>query len=329
MVTFRSVERLGRDLFSRVLESSLSVPYRSLVLVDDSPTPETAEVVKSFAESRGKELVVLRSRLYGGATRHTRATARQTAVDAFLENFTEEWLMFLDDDFVLGSGYWAEASAHLADPSVGEVWGVNWDAHPERRVFIGLLHRARLTRTSYAGFLVEGFQRRGGTHDTLYRRQAVSGVLIPPELHVYEDAWLHHYVRCRGWESRVVYDSGLHYSPAGDLPLEEEKRSLLEAVRIAVKYGIAGDAHVLETLSSGGSTTRWILGWLGLARPVLGLPFQAVASYRQERSVPRAVARALRRQYLKAWIRYVVLREARRIRGRVPDVCEVVLSHAK
>ncbi|MGB9705752.1 MAG: glycosyltransferase, partial [Pyrobaculum sp.] len=198
MITYRSVERLGRDLFLRVLHSSLAVPYKSIILVDDSPTPDTRYAVLQFADKHGKELVVQRSRLYGGAVKPTRATARQTAIDVFQESFSEEWLMFLDDDFVLSPTYWAHAQRHTAEAKVGEIWGVNWDAAPDRERFINTLNKLGLLKKTYAQYLLDAFSRRGGTHDTLYRRAAVEGVLIPAELHVYEDAWLHHYVRCGG-----------------------------------------------------------------------------------------------------------------------------------
>jgi glycosyltransferase involved in cell wall biosynthesis len=327
MITYRSVERLGRDLFLRVLHSSLAVPYKSIILVDDSPTPDTRYAVLQFADEHGKELVVQRSKLYGGAVKPTRATARQTAIDVFQESFSEEWLMFLDDDFVLSPTYWAQAQPHTAEARVGEIWGVNWDATPDRERFINTLNKLGLSKKTYVQYLLEAFSRRGGTHDTLYRRAALNGVLIPPELHVYEDAWLHHYVRCGGWESRVVYDSGRHYSPPKDFSVAEEKRRWINAVSTAVKYGIVEYEYIERAIRSGADPARWALAWLSLARPILGFPLQLAVDLAITKNLVKALKRTVAKQYLKLWNRYVVLREARRVRGRLPDVCEAVRSH--
>lgn len=86
MITKDSVGKVRREVFSRVWQSSLQVPYRAVILVDDSKSDETRRFVKEFAEAHGKELVVERSRLYGWH-KPTRATARQTAVDIFFESF--------------------------------------------------------------------------------------------------------------------------------------------------------------------------------------------------------------------------------------------------
>lgn len=78
MITKNSLSKLGR-IFREALRSSLQVPYHAIILVDDG-SDATAEYVK--------EVIVTRPRLYG-FERPTRATARQTAIDVFLENFTD------------------------------------------------------------------------------------------------------------------------------------------------------------------------------------------------------------------------------------------------
>ncbi|MEM3936202.1 MAG: hypothetical protein QW141_08015, partial [Ignisphaera sp.] len=82
MITKNSVERVGEEAFYRAWKSSLQIPYKLIVLVDDSTSPRTREFVKRFADEHGKELVVSGSRLYG-YHKATRATARQTAIDIF------------------------------------------------------------------------------------------------------------------------------------------------------------------------------------------------------------------------------------------------------
>jgi len=87
-----------------VLDSTLQIPYKQIILVDDS-VDETRNLFRRWCDEHGKELIVSSSKLYGHH-RPTRATARQTAIDIFLENFSDDWLMFVDDDVVLNPGWW-------------------------------------------------------------------------------------------------------------------------------------------------------------------------------------------------------------------------------
>jgi len=317
MITRDSLTALSRRgvpiTLDTVLFSTLQVPYKSLILVDDS-SDGTAEFIKGWAERHGKEVVVSRSRLYGHP-HPTRATARQTAIDIFFENHGEEWLMFVDDDVVLKDGWWrwVEERRVLENPRVGEVWGINWDSTPERERFL------RLFGIKLDEYLVRKFHERGGTHDTLYRRRALEGVRIPPELHVYEDAYLHHYVRCRGWESVVNPVGVLHYHPMGRTDVAREKEKMKVAIAAAVRYGIVE----YETAKA----LRGALGplaYLGLLRPVLGFPPMLLTCLRTY-GFTDGFAEAVKRQYLKLWFRWYVLRNVRVLDG-MPDVCGAILD---
>ncbi len=104
MIT-KDSHRLG-EIFTKVLESTLQVPYGSLILVDDSSTEDTRSIVKDFADKHGKELTIASSRDIKNLRpsyyfkRPTRAVARQVAIELFMQNFGSEWLMFVDDDAV-------------------------------------------------------------------------------------------------------------------------------------------------------------------------------------------------------------------------------------
>jgi len=150
MFTKNSAEKVGAD-FETVWVSSLQVPYRAIILVDDSDTPITREFVKRFADAHGKELVVERSRLYGWH-KPTRATARQTAIDIFFEQFSDEWLFSLDDDFILRNGWWER---------------VAW---------------VRVRGLDEVAHAIENFKVRGGLHDTLLRRRAMEELRYRPGL---------------------------------------------------------------------------------------------------------------------------------------------------
>ena len=77
MITKNSVVRIGEEAFYSVWKSSLQIPYKPIILVDDSTSPRTREFVKRFADEYGKKLVVSKSRLYS-YHKATRTTARQT-----------------------------------------------------------------------------------------------------------------------------------------------------------------------------------------------------------------------------------------------------------
>lgn len=88
MITKNSVERLGVELFGEVLKSSLQIPYKFIIFIDDSTSNETVKIVKIFAQEHGKDIIAMRSNLYGHP-HPTRATARQTAIDIFFQIFTK------------------------------------------------------------------------------------------------------------------------------------------------------------------------------------------------------------------------------------------------
>jgi glycosyltransferase involved in cell wall biosynthesis len=306
LITKDSIERLG-ELFTMVLMSSLQVPYDTIILVDDG-SDSTKDVVKSFARSHGKEVIIERSRLPPGWSKPTRATARQTAIDIFMENTFDEWLFFLDDDCMLKHGWWWWAVRHgvLDDPKVGEVWGISWDVSPAREQFL------KAMGIDLKASMIKKFEERGGTHDTLYRRAALDGVKIPPELHAYEDAWLHFWVKCHGWKYVVNPVGVTHFHSAG-ISLKAEKEKLKIAIESALKYGISEYKDDMLEAAAGGA--------LGLLRPIAGfvpMLFATVRAY----GVRRGAAEAVKNQYLKLWFRWQVLRLARG--RRLPDPCEVM-----
>lgn len=325
MITYMTIERVGIETFMKVLESSLQVPYKAIILVDDTPNENTKIVVKEFAEKWGKELVIEKSRktaLFNNVVRPTRATARQTSIDLFFESFQDEWLFFLDDDAVLNPGWWDEAKQYLCENAVGEIWGINWDANLERKKFLTALG------VNYEDWLIKAFMRRGGTHDTLYRRKALEGVKIPPELHICEDAWLHHYVRCNGWESRIIKTGITHYSPQQPQKLQDIKKRWMIALEIAVKYGIIEYEAMEEHFKMGKNKLK---AYLSLTRPILGLPFMFITLLRVH-GFKVALEETIMRQYIKLWQRYTVIKcleKLERSHRKIPEICEIIKKYHK
>jgi glycosyltransferase involved in cell wall biosynthesis len=315
-ITKNALTRVGRELFRRVLNSSLQVPYKAMVVVSDSDDG-TDSFIKKWCDEHGKELALSRSRLYSFA-RPTRAIARQTAIDIFFESFSDEWLMFLDDDCVLNPGWWQwiESNRVLEDPAVGEVWGVNWDATPERERFL------KFFGINLKSYLIRKFEERGGCHDTLFRRKAIKGVRIPPELHVYEDAYLHFYVKCRGWKYVINPVGVTHYHPELEVDLGREMEKARLAIYTAVKYGIVEYEHA-KVLSE--SLRSRLLAYLSLLRPVAGFAPMLLVTTRLY-GFGKGLAEAVKRQYLKLWFRWQVLKS---VKSRIPDACGVVANEKR
>jgi glycosyltransferase involved in cell wall biosynthesis len=314
MITRDSVEKGRAGILGKVLASSLQVPYKTMIVVDDSSTNKTSNFIEDFAEKEGKEVMIMPSKIYGGVSKPTRATARQTAIDVFLESFNSEWLFFLDDDAVLNPGWWGEAENHVKDDDVGEIWGISWDASPERKKILQAL------RMDYEKYIIESFQRRGGCQDTLYRGKALEGIRIPPELHIYEDAWIHRYIQCRGWETRIVKLGVTHYPVGTSYKLRELRERWGQAVEVAVRYGII--EYPISSMIGGRLRVNRLKAYLGLLRPILGAPliFMVLA---KALGLKTALRDTFAIQYGKLWLRYNVLKALKRA-GRIRDVCDSI-----
>jgi len=209
-----------------VLDSTRQIPYTDIILVDDSDD-ETRSVFSGWCKEHGKNLLTSRSKTYGYG-KATRATARQTAIDIFLENFDNEWLMFVDDDVILNEGWWNEAERYMEDPENGIIWGINYDAILDRHGYLKILG------IDLVKYLVKEFHRRGGMHDTLLRRKAIEKIKIPPDLHVFEDWYILRYIQRRGYNVAIVKTGVTHYNPEWKYP----RKAIREMAHLAKKYGV-------------------------------------------------------------------------------------------
>jgi len=241
-----------------VLNSTLQIPYHYVILVDDSQD-ETSKIFEEWCLENGKKLQVAK-----GAG--TRAMARQKAIDLFLEGYSDEWFMFVDDDVILTSGWWKEAEPHTSENKVGLIWGVNWDGYPERPRWLKALG------IDYREYLVGEFFRRGGTHDIMLRREAIKGIQIPSELHVFEDWYILRHVQKQDFEVRILDTGVIHYNPWSDLSHE----TLRLMGYLACKYGV--------------EDTRLWYRLYRLVRSVAGLPlnlYQSVKGFGFKEGIPR------------------------------------------
>ena len=292
-----------RNTLLEALNSTLQVPYKSLILVDDGED-ETRDVVRKWCGEHGKEIFISRSRLYG-YHKPTRATARQTAIDIFLENFSDEWLMFIDDDVILNEGWWEEAAPHASDSRVGLIWGLDYVATPFRRRLLEALG------IDYVDYHKKQFEVRGGMHDTMLRREAIEGIMIPPELHIFEDAFIKHYVECRGYECRVLLTGSTHANPG-----REPGR---EVLRLMAEWG----------LKLGLEDPRYrnpLFGLYALARTTAGLPL-TLGVFVQLLGLKKGLGRGLKRFWMKWLYRWYLWIYSFRIKPPL-NRCKVIMSYA-
>ncbi|MEM0027398.1 MAG: glycosyltransferase [Ignisphaera sp.] len=300
MITRDSTEKVGEEAFYKVWKSSLQIPYKLIILVDDSISSRTRDFVKRFADEHGKELIVLKSRLYG-YHKATRATARQTAIDIFFENTKADWLFFQDDDFVLGDGWWEKALQHISQSDVGLIWGIDYT--PYWRGRIEWMSARGFQEKSYA---IQNFAIRGGLHDTLLRREAIEGVRLPPWLHVYEDAWIKRYVECKGFKWIIIDVNNIHLRYAGDRLSKEDFVSMAKAASLLN----------LKTISLS-----------QVLKVVFGLPGYIYYSSKAYKSLGKGITiwRERASYYTKYYYYYIIylLKRTRKFGNR--SLCDVVL----
>ncbi|MFP3301613.1 MAG: glycosyltransferase [Caldivirga sp.] len=300
MVVLSIITRNGARkglVFRRMLEATLQVPYSSMILVDDSDDDSTSRVVKEFADAHGKELLATRSRLYG-YVKATRATGRQTAIDIFLENFSDNVLIQLDDDVILRDGWWNEANGALNDPSIGMFYGATYDVNDLNEAGNVQMDGARLKA------LLTSFLERGRTNDIALRRSALAGIrgsfgIIPPELHLYEDAWLMRAMMCLGWGIIIGFTGAIQHDP---VKLSQAEAGVVNAdvdlhyTRVASKYGIIRSVDLLDDI-------------LKLPATLAALP---ILTYRRTRKLGpvKGLKVALAETHVKLLYRYVKVKGA-------------------
>ena len=116
-----------------------------------------------------------------------------------------EFFMFVDDDVILCPNWFDKAIKYFDDEKVGAVWGVDHFLQEGSRAgAIQLMSKVRgLTQDE---IMIRNFNIRGGTHDILIRTDSVKGIVIPEDLHVYEDAWIKEFIERKGMKVLPVSD---------------------------------------------------------------------------------------------------------------------------
>jgi glycosyltransferase involved in cell wall biosynthesis len=191
-----------------------NVPVNKLIVVDGFSTDGTLKIVNDFNE-RHHNITFL-------SINGSRARAREKGI----AQVSTDWFMFADSDVVLSDDWYYNAQKNIR-ANVGAVWGVNIDVIPNMRD-----KRVLKLQTLVAS---ECFNLRGGTHDTLVRRDLVADIKIPEQLHTYEDAYIMNWIKDKGYRTVVGDDIYcLHYKPPANWSL----RNAVSGAILELKCGL-------------------------------------------------------------------------------------------
>lgn len=169
-----------------------NVPVNKLIVVDGGSNDGTLEVVQQYPN-----VEVIKD------PKGTRATARQKGIEAV----ETEWHLHVDSDVILCRD-WFKKAVRWIDKNVGALWGVAVPIEPCTYAITKAM--SKFYRMSIRDVLVRA--ERYMTHDTLFRTEALKGINIPRDLHVWEDDYIGRYVVKRGYKFLKVKDPYcIHY----------------------------------------------------------------------------------------------------------------------
>jgi glycosyltransferase involved in cell wall biosynthesis len=128
-----------------------------------------------------------------------RATARQKGIDAV----QTELFAFIDSDVILEEDWIKKMMEYFyidQDKTIGAIWGVTRASEETELAYKEAL--ASVYRKSPTELSMAYGRKRGLTHDTMIRTEAIRGIQIPPELHVFEDHFIRKHIENNGyiWE---------------------------------------------------------------------------------------------------------------------------------
>jgi glycosyltransferase involved in cell wall biosynthesis len=212
MLTKNSEHLLGKCLASVYK----NVPVNNLIVVDGFSTDRTLKIVNRVKEEYGNVTVL--------SVDGSRARAREKGIS----KVSTDWFMFVDSDVVLSNDWFRKAQKNIRNDT-GAVWGINIDLIPNVRDKRFLRVQSLIAR--------QCFGLRGGTHDTLIRRESVEGISIPEQLHTYEDAYILSWIKKKGYKIEVGDDiCCFHYKPPGNLNLENMVSQSTLEIRCGLLY---------------------------------------------------------------------------------------------
>jgi glycosyltransferase involved in cell wall biosynthesis len=193
-----------------------NVPVNDLIVIDGFSTDRTLKILDSFGRKFGNVKVL---HMNG-----SRARAREKGI----AHVSTDWFMFVDSDVVLSKG-WFKRAEETIKGNVGAIWGVNIDVIPNlvNKQFVNV---QRLIAQ-------QCFTLRGGTHDALIRRSLVEDIRIPEHLHTYEDAFILHWIKDKGYKTVVgenIYC--LHFKPPENWKPSNAISGAIEEIKCGLVY---------------------------------------------------------------------------------------------
>ena len=191
LLTKDSLSRNDPGVFEECLDSiKREVPVHRIIVVDAFSEDSTLDMIRE----KFPHFEVIQDHALRGKAREIGIKAVET-----------DFFMFVDDDVILSPNWFDKAIMYFDDEGVGAVWGVDhFLTKGSRAGAIKLMSKVRgLTQDE---IMIRNFKIRGGTHDILIKTEAVKGIFIPEDLHVYEDAWIKEFIERRDWKVLPVSD---------------------------------------------------------------------------------------------------------------------------
>jgi len=186
-----------------------NIPVRKLIVVDGYSTDKTLDILQAF-NKKYKNIRIIQDN-------GTRSTARQKGI----ENVETDWFMFVDSDVVLCENWFKKAIKYM-DKNVGAIWGIE----------VWSVIQNPATLKTFLWITRKIFEIRGGTHDTLIRRDTVKDIKIPETLHVFEDAYIKEWITKKGYKVIACYDPYcLHYRSQNVWTIRGSLNIIIDAIR--------------------------------------------------------------------------------------------------
>jgi len=199
-----------------------NVPVNRLIAIDGFSTDGTLSILRKYSEKYGNLVIV--------SEPGTRAIARQRGI----ELVKTEWFMFVDSDVILCED-WFKTAEKLNGPGVGAIWGVDIPSNP--RIYYRAKALMNTRHLTISQVMRMNFKIRGGTHDILIRTDAVKGIKIPKDLHVYEDTYIKGWIEKRGYKTLAVENPYCEHHRWAQ-PYRWSFKSVFLSFILEIKYGL-------------------------------------------------------------------------------------------
>ncbi len=199
-----------------------NVPVNRLIAIDGFSTDGTLSILRKYREKYGNVVIV--------SEPGTRATARQRGI----ELVETEWFMFVDSDVVLCKD-WFKKAEKLKGPRVGAIWGVDIPSNP--RIYYRAKALMNAKNLTLPQVMRTNFRIRGGTHDILIRTDAVKGIKIPKDLHVYEDTYIKEWIEKRGYKTLAAENPYCEHHRWAQ-PYRWTFKSMFLSFILEIRYGL-------------------------------------------------------------------------------------------